>query len=54
MGEKIYEECLRYDVEFIFGQTGNTFIKDGRIYHIKDTKIQMDQALRSGLQNRKK
>ncbi len=52
--KKIYDECIKYDVEFIFGQTGNTFIKDGKIYHIKDTKTQMDQAIRSGLQNRKK
>ena len=51
--KKIYEQCIKYDVEFIFGQTGNTFIKDGRIYHIKDNKTQIEQALASGLQNRK-
>lgn len=51
--KKIYEQCIKYDVEFIFGQTGNVFIKDGKEYHIKDYKTQIDQALASGLQNRK-
>ena len=50
--EKIYKECLKYDVEFIFGQTGNYFVKDGKTYHIK-YKDQIEQALKSGLQNRK-
>ncbi len=51
--KKVYDECIKYNVEFIFGQTGNTFIKDGKVYHIKDTNTQIEQALRSGLQNRK-
>lgn len=51
--KKVYQECLDYNVEFIFGQTGNTFIKDGKTYYIKDKNTQIDQALRSGLQNRK-
>ena len=50
--EKIYKQCLKYDVEFIFGQTGNYFVKDGKIYHIS-YKDQINQALKSGLQNRK-
>jgi len=51
--KKVYDECMKYDVEFIFGQTGNVFVKDGKEYHIKDYKTQIDQALASGLQNRK-
>ena len=48
----IYDQCIAHNVEFIFGQTGNVFVKNGRIYYIKDTKTQIDQALASGLQNR--
>ncbi len=51
--KKIYDECIKYDVEFIFGQTGNTFVKDEKTYHIKDLNIQIEQALKSNLQNRK-
>lgn len=51
--KKIYEQCIKYDVEFIFGQTGNVFIKDGKKYYIKDYKTQINQALASKLQNRK-
>lgn len=51
--KKIFEQCIKYDVEFIFGQTGNVFVKDGKIYHIKNYKTQIEQALASGLQNRK-
>lgn len=51
--KKIYDECIKYNVEFIFGQTGNVFIKDDIVYHIKDLNTQINQAFRSGLQNRK-
>lgn len=51
--KKIYDQCIANNVDFIFGQTGNVFVKDGRTYHIRDTKTQIDQALASGLQNRK-
>ena len=48
----VYDQCITHNVEFIFGQTGNVFVKDGRTYHIHDRKTQIDQALASGLQNR--
>ncbi len=51
--KKVYEQCIKYDVEFIFGQTGNVFIKDGKRYNIKNYNTQIEQALSSGLQNRK-
>lgn len=50
--KKIYDQCIEHNVEFIFGQTGNVFIKDGRTYYIKDAKKQIEQALASGMQNR--
>lgn len=50
--KQIYEQCIAHHVEFIFGQTGNVFVKDGRTYYIKDHTTQIDQALASGLQNR--
>lgn len=37
------------NVQLIFGQTGNLFIKDGREYKIRNRTEQMVQALRSGL-----
>ena len=51
--KEIYNECIKYDVEFIFGQTGNVFIENGKICHIKDYKMQIEKALETGLQNRK-
>lgn len=32
---RIYEDCLKYGVEFDFHQTGSNFVKDGKRYHIK-------------------
>lgn len=52
--KRIYDRCIKYRVEFIFGQTGNYFVKKGKTYFIKDHKTQIDQALASGLQNRDK
>ena len=28
--KKVYDACVENDVQFIFGQTGNIFIKDGK------------------------
>ena len=50
--KKVYDQCIKYNVEFIFGQTGNIFVKDGKEYHIKNPRVQIEQALASGLQNR--
>ena len=41
--------CVKYNVQLIFGQTGNIFIKDGKEYKIRNRTEQMVQALRSGL-----
>ena len=32
--KKLYDECLKYNVNFSFVGTGNYFIKNGRKYHI--------------------
>ena len=47
--KKVYDACVENDVQFIFGQTGNIFIKDGKEYKIRNRTEQMVQALRSGL-----
>lgn len=47
--EKVYDACVANDVQRIFGQTGNVFIKDGKAYKIRSRTEQMVQALRSGL-----
>ena len=47
--KKVYDACVENDVQFIFGQTGNIFIKDGKEYKIHNRTEQMVQALRSGM-----
>lgn len=47
--KKVYDACVENDVQFIFGQTGNIFIKDGKEYKIRNRTEQMVQTLKSGL-----
>ncbi len=47
--KKLHDQCEKYDVHFIFGQTGNVFVKDGKAYKIRSRTEQMIQALKSGL-----
>lgn len=47
--KKVYDACVKYYVQLIFGQTGNVFIKDGAEYKIHNRAEQMVEALRSGL-----
>lgn len=47
--EKVHDACKANDVQLIFGQTGNIFIKDGKEYKIHNRTEQMIQALKSGL-----
>lgn len=47
--EKVYSACVNNEVQLIFGQTGNVFIKGGKEYKIRNRTEQMVQALRSGL-----
>ena len=43
------EECVEYDVTFVFCGTGRRFVKDGKTYRIEGNGIQSEQAYRSGL-----
>ncbi len=47
--KKVHDACEKYDVQFIFGQTGNVFVVDGKEYKIRNRTDQMVQALKSGL-----
>lgn len=47
--KKVYDACVKYNVQLIFGQTGNVFIKDGAEYKIHNRTEQMVEALKSGL-----
>ena len=46
--KSLYDECVRYNVTFVFCGTGSRFLKDGRLYKL-DSKIQVEQAYKSGL-----
>lgn len=45
------EQCKRRDVRFCFIETGTDFIKDGRMYHLPDKRIQTEMALKAGVNN---
>lgn len=47
--KKVHDACVENNVQLIFGQTGNIFIKDGKEYKIRNRTEQMVQALKSGL-----
>lgn len=47
--EKVHDACEKHNVQLIFGQTGNIFVKDGKEYKIRNRTDQMIQALKSGL-----
>lgn len=42
-------QCRNYDVSFYFIETGTSFIKDGRIYHIPDKRKQSEMALKAAV-----
>jgi len=41
--KEMRKQCVEYNVEFFFKQTGAVFIKDGKTYHI-ERKFQSSQA----------
>lgn len=47
--KKVHDACVENNVQLIFGQTGNIFVKDGKEYKIRNRTDQMVQALKSGL-----
>jgi len=46
----LYEECVSTNVKFCFMETGTTFVKDGKTYHLLNKKLQSEMAYKSGLQ----
>ncbi|MDE7397280.1 MAG: phage Gp37/Gp68 family protein, partial [Muribaculum sp.] len=47
--KSLSSQCRRHDVTFCFIETGTTFIKDGRAYHIPDKRIQSEMANKAGV-----
>lgn len=47
--KRLSDECRAHDVPFTFYGTGEVFVRDGRTYHIRDKRVQAEQARRSGL-----
>ena len=44
------EQCKQFDnMRFMFYSTGSNFIKDGKLYHIKDSATMRGQAIKSNL-----
>ncbi len=43
------DQCMLYNVPFTFHQTGERFIKDGRLYTIKSHRLQCDQARKANI-----
>lgn len=46
----LYSECREADVTFAFIETGTSFRKDGRLFHLPSKKLQSEMAFRSGMQ----
>lgn len=44
----IREQCVKYDVPFLFRQTGSNFKFKNKIYHL-DKSLQLSQALKAGI-----
>lgn len=47
--KSLSEQCKKCDVTFCFIETGNKFIKDGKIYNIPSKEVQSQMAYKSGL-----
>ncbi len=43
------EECITRNITFCFMETGTTFLKDGRVYRIRNKQLQNLQAFKSGM-----
>ena len=48
--KSLYEECVTNNVRFCFMETGNKFVKDGKLYDLKNKQLQRIMAYKSGLQ----
>lgn len=47
--KNLHDACLKRNITFCFIETGNTFIKDNKTYHIPNKSIQSQQAYLSNL-----
>ncbi len=47
--KRVHDACVENNVQLIFGQTGNVFIRDGKEHKIRNRTEQMVEALRCGL-----
>ncbi len=47
--KKLRAECVESNVSFAFIETGTEFIKDGKLYHMPDKRLQSRMAFRSGM-----
>lgn len=47
--KSLSEQCRRHFVTFDFIETGSVFVKDGKTHHLRDKRLQSEQAFRSGL-----
>lgn len=50
--ESLSNQCLNHNVTFNFIETGSTFVKNGKTYHISSKRIQSQQAFLSGLSHK--
>lgn len=46
--KSLYDQCVKYRVQFRFDETGAKFIKNGKLYNVPRL-LQREQALKSGL-----
>lgn len=45
----LHNECKAHNVSFSFIETGNKFVKDGRLYTISSKTVQSEMAFKSGM-----
>ncbi len=45
--KNLREECVKYNVKFCFIETGTKFIKDGKVYTLKNKELQAKMAHKS-------
>lgn len=45
----LHDSCFKHNITFSFIETGNTFVKDGKTYHIPSKPLQAKQAYLSRL-----
>lgn len=49
--KSLYRQAVEWNVRFCFIETGTTFVKDGKTYHLPDKKLQSRMAYLSGMRH---